>query len=436
MADSARDAPDVPPQLLERRSRLRAFLLDEVVPREQADGVRLPGDATPELRRWVRSRSETLGLYRLLQPTELGGHGLGPLAQAVLHETIGASGAVLGGLTLGGGGGLLRLARGAQRERWLLPVLRGEMDAAFAFTDAREGPRTIAARRDDVFVLNGVKSFVTGGPHADLLLTVANVTDGGGGPTGTAIFVVRRDAPGVTLRRELRTLDGDVHGEFVLTDVRVSPDDVLGDIGQGLPRARENISGLRLRAAALACGAGRWTLDYTLRQVSRPHRSGQPLAEREQVQAMIAESATELFAARAALYRAARLAEHAAADPAYRVRPGAGHGNPGEAGADVTGRSEEAVELAAAGPERAAAGTDAGVEVAMAKVLATETVARIVDRAIQLTGGAAVVEDHPLAALYRRVRGWRIGEGTTEVLRLIIARGILERTRGGAEWSR
>jgi alkylation response protein AidB-like acyl-CoA dehydrogenase len=394
-------AADLPAELMDRCSRLQAFLHDEVAAREERDRVRLPGDATPELRRWVRSRSEALGFYRLLQPAELGGEDLGPLAQAALHEAIGASGAVLGALALGDSGGLLRLARGTQRDRWLLPVLRGEMEAAFAFTDAREGPQTTAARHGNAFVLDGVKSFVTGGPHADLLLTVANVTENAGGPTGTAIFVVRRDAPGVTLRRELRTLDGDVHGEFVLTDVRLSVDDVLGDIGQGLPRAREKITALRLRAAGLACGTGRWTLDYTLRQVSRPHRSGQPLAEREQVQAMIAESATELFAARAALYGAARLAERAATDT-----------------------------------ERAADRPDADVEVAMAKVVATETVARIVDRAIQITGGAAVVEDHPLAALYRRVRGWRIGEGTTEVLRLVIARGILQRTRGGAEWSR
>jgi acyl-CoA dehydrogenase len=109
-----------------------------------------------------------------------------------------------------------------------------------------------------------------------------------------------------------------------------------------------------------------------------------PLADREQVQAMIADSATELYGARAALYAAARLTE--------------GDG-------------------------------DAEVETAIAKSLATEMVARVVDRAIQLTGGAAVVEGHPLERLYREVRGWRIAEGTTEILRLSIARGLLARHR-------
>jgi alkylation response protein AidB-like acyl-CoA dehydrogenase len=235
-----------------------------------------------------------------------------------------------------------------------------------------------------VFLVSGVKSFVTGGPHADLLLTVAGVTENDGGPTGVAVFVIPRTAPGVTMRRELRTLDGGVHGEFELKDVAVSPEDILGEIGKGLPRALENITGMRLGVAATACGAARWVLDYTLDAVDRPHRTGTPLAEREQVQAMIAESATELFAARCALYAAARAAE---------------------------------------------SGADVEVEAAMAKSLATEAAGRIVDRAIQLTGGAAVVEDHPLARLYKQVRSWRIAEGTTEILRLTIARGLLARRR-------
>jgi acyl-CoA dehydrogenase len=139
--------------------------------------------------------------------------------------------------------------------------------------------------------------------------------------------------------------------------------------------------------AATACGVARWTLDWVLGQVDRPHRSGTPLAEREQVQAMLAESALDIFGARSAVYAVARRAE---------------------------------------------SGEAADVETAMAKALATEAVARVVDRAIQLTGGAAVVEGHPLERLYRRIRSWRIAEGTTEVLRLTIARGLLARRRGPA----
>jgi alkylation response protein AidB-like acyl-CoA dehydrogenase len=380
--------PDpLPPQLEALRQRARAFIADELAPAERHAGVETEGQASPELRRWVRARAEAAGLFRLAQPVELGGGGLGPLGQLVVHEAIAASGAGLGGLVVGGSGGLLRHGNPAQRERFLLPVLRGEMAAAFAFTDAREGPRTTATRAGEDFRVSGVKSFVTDGPSADLLITVARVAEGGGGPAGTAVFVIPRVAPGVTLRRTLETLDGAVHGEFELRDVAVTAADMIGEIGQGLPRALEDIAATRLRLAATACGAARWTLDWVLGQVDRPHRSGSPLAEREQVRAMLADSAMDLYAARSAGYAAARRAE---------------------------------------------AGEDAGVEVTMAKALATEAVARIVDRAIQLTGGAAVVEGHPLARRYRRIRSWRIAEGTTEVLRLTVARDLLARRRGPA----
>jgi len=377
----------LPPELEALRGRLRTFLHDELLPAEREQQVLEEADASSDLRRWVRSRANELGFFRLLQPAELGGGGLGPLGHVALREEIGASGSALGRLVLGGGGGMLRHGTPDQRQRFLLPILRGELSAAFAFTDAREGPRTVAVRRGEGFQVTGVKSFVSGGPHVDLLLTVANVVENAEGPTGSAVFIIPRTAAGVTLRRELRTLDGAVHGEFQLRDVVVAAADLLGEIGKGLPRAMENITGLRLSVAASACGAARWTLDYTLAQVDQPHRSGTPLAEREQIQAMIAESATELYAARAALYATARAAE---------------------------------------------AGTEVEVEAAMTKSLATEAVTRIVDRAIQLTGGAAVVEGHPLARLYRQIRPWRIAEGTTEILRLTIARGMLARHRARA----
>jgi alkylation response protein AidB-like acyl-CoA dehydrogenase len=374
----------LPPDLAAIRARLATFLKDELLPAEHEGGVHEEGDAPAELRRWVRTRSQELGLFRLTQPKDVGGEQIGPLGQVALRETIAASGAVLGRHVLGGGGGMLRNGTPDQQERFLAPVLRGELSAAFAFTDAREGPRTTAVRRGDHFLVTGVKSFVTGGPHADLLLTVANITENDSGPTGTAVLIVGRETPGVSMRRELRTLDGGIHGEFEFREAAVPATDVLGEIGKGLPRALENITGMRLTVAATACGTAQWALDYTLAQVDQPHRTGTPLADREQVQAMIADSATDLFAARAALYAAARLAE---------------------------------------------AGADGDVEVAMAKSLATEAVTRIVDRAIQLTGGGAVVEGHPLARLYRLVRGWRIAEGTTEILRLTIARGLLARRR-------
>jgi alkylation response protein AidB-like acyl-CoA dehydrogenase len=375
----------VPAELEELRQQLSVFIEDEVLPVEREGRLGREHEPPAAVRRWVRRRSHELGLFTLFQPRELGGRGLGPLGRAVLHEAVGASGSALARFALGEDGGLLTLGTGEQRERLLGPVVRGDLTAALAFTDAREGPRTTAVRSGDAFLVTGVKSFVTDGPAADLLITVARVAENAGGPTGTALFVIPRAAPGVVLRRELRTLDGGVHGEYELCQVAVPDRDMLGEIGQGLPRALERIATVRLRIAAEACGTGAWALDHALTQVDRPHRSGVPLVEREQVQAMLADCALDLFAARSALYAAARRAE---------------------------------------------GGADVEVELAMAKILATEAVARIVDRAIQLTGGAAVVEGHPLEDLYRRIRTWRIAEGTTEVLRLVVARDLLARRRG------
>jgi acyl-CoA dehydrogenase len=384
-ASMLNDVADLPPDLLALRTRLERFLADEVLPLEAS--IPDTGEPGADARRRARLLSDEHGFYRLGLPVEEGGGGLGALGMVVVRETIAASGVRLGPSLLGVGGGMLRHGSDEQRRRYLEPVLRGELTTAFAFTDAREGPRTTARRDGDGFLVSGVKSFVTGGPEADLLLVVANVVENQGGPTGTAIFIVPRIASGVELRRRLHTLDGGVHGEFAFHDCRVPDDDVLGRIGQGLPRAMEAITATRLSLAATAVGTAAWLLAWLLQQVDRPHRTGVPLADREQVQAMIADSAIELYAARAALYAAARQTE---------------------------------------------SGVDSDVETAIVKSLATEMVGRLVDRAIQLTGGAAVVEGHPLERLYRTVRGWRIAEGTTEILRLSVARGLLARRRAAS----
>src|SRR5215213_71364 len=293
------DDTDLAPELRALRERLERFVRDEVRPLE----VGLTEDGAPpaDLIRRARMLSDERGFFRLGLPASEGGGGLGPLGMVVVRETIAASGSRLGRSLLGAGGGMLRQGSEEQRRRYLEPVLRGELTAAFAFTDAREGPRTTARRDGDGFVLDGVKSFVTGGPAADLLLVVASVTENDGGPTGTAVLIMRRDAPGVELRRRLRTLDGGEHGEFAFHDCRVPAADMLGEIGQGLPRALATITATRLSLAATAVGTSRWVLDWLLAQVDRPHRSGVPLAEREQVQAMVADAALELYAARAAL---------------------------------------------------------------------------------------------------------------------------------------
>ncbi|MYJ01423.1 MAG: acyl-CoA dehydrogenase family protein [Chloroflexi bacterium] len=155
---------------------------------------------------------------------------------------------------------------------------------------------------------------------------------------------------------------------------------MLGNVGDGMPRAMQNIDRMRLGVAAECVGWTRWVARTTLQRIEGPHRSGQPLAEQQQVQAIFADIAADSFAARAALYQAAEARE--ADEPT------------------------------------------AGTQVAAAKWLASECLHRSVDRAIQLHGAQALLRGHPLERLYRWSRSLRIAEGPTELLRLTVTRHI------------
>jgi acyl-CoA dehydrogenase len=377
---------DLPANAEDLRRRLRSHITDELIPLEASEGLTEASEAPPALRQRVRTRSQELGFFRLAMPLEEGG-GAGPVALTALREEIAHSGSVLARFLLGRDAGVLRRARGAQRTRYLEPVLRGERAYAFAFTEPRAGSgpggaRTTAIPDADGYRLSGTKSFVTDGPYADFLLVLAGVLDAAGAPAGTALFIVDRETPGLEIGERLETMDGGVHCVYHLRDVHVPAGNVLGDIGEGMPRALENINLSRLSLAATAAGTAWRVLDLTLRQTAQPHRSGVPLAQREQVQAMLGEMAADTVAARALTYHAASAVE--------------------------SGRTAE-------------------VETALAKLTATEAAGRVVDRAIQLHGAAAYVHGHPLERLYRVVRGWRIAEGTTEILKLGVARGLLDR---------
>ncbi|MGH2603063.1 MAG: acyl-CoA dehydrogenase family protein, partial [Dehalococcoidia bacterium] len=138
------DRNDLPPDLLDLRTQLERFLADEVLPLE--DNLSPDKEPSEELRRRVRRLSDERGFFRLGLPAEEGGGGLGPLGMTVVRETTAASGSRLGRSLLGSGGGMLRNGDDEQRRRYLEPVLQGELTDAFAFTDAREGPRTTARR--------------------------------------------------------------------------------------------------------------------------------------------------------------------------------------------------------------------------------------------------------------------------------------------------
>ena len=373
---------ELPADLADLQSRLLAFVEQEIDPLTEGADAESP---SPELRREIARRSDQAGFYQLAVPESEGGLGAGPRALTAAREALALSGNPLASGVLGSGPGIMRLAdNDGQREDLYLPVMRGERTAAFAFTEAlrsdgqREPTQAVRATLDDGsagFEVSGAKGFVTGGADSDWLVVVANVPD-----EGTALLVVDRDAAGVTEGELGASIDGSTHSPFTFDAVPVPESRLLGAVGDGLPRAMQNIDRMRLGVAADCVGWTRWVTRTTLKRIEGPHRSGQPLAEQQQVQAIFADMVADSFAARTTLYQAA--AARAADEPT------------------------------------------AGTQVAAAKWLASECLHRTVDRAIQLHGAQALLRGHPLERLYRTSRSVRIAEGPTELLRLTVARHV------------
>ena len=373
---------ELPADLADLQSRLLSFVKEEIDPLTKGAD---PESPSAELRREIARRSDAAGLYQLAVPESDGGLGAGPRELTAAHEALALSGNPFASRALGSGPGIMRLAdNDEQRDELYAPVLRGERSAAFAFTEAlrsdgRREPtqavRATLADGSDGFLVTGAKGFVTGGASSDWLVVVANVPD-----EGTALLVVDREADGVTEGELGASMDGSTHSPFTFDSVPAPALRLLGAVGDGLPRAMQNIDRMRLGVAADCVGWARWVTRTTLERIESPHRSGQPLAEQQQVQAIFADMVADTFAARTSLYQAAEARE--ADEPT------------------------------------------AGTQVATAKWLASECLHRTVDRAIQLHGAQALLRGHPLERLYRTSRSLRIAEGPTELLRLTVTRHI------------
>ena len=377
----------LPPDLVALRDRIRAFVDDDLRPLE--DGLDTDASTPVEVRQIVRERSKELGLFGMTQPRSVGGSEAGPLAMVVARETLAAGNSSLTRYVFGPGPGMLARAEGDLRTRYLEPVLRGEAQSAFAFTEP-SGPgapdRPTWAKRDgDAFMVTGRKAFVTGGATADFYQVLVNVEEDAAGPGGTAMLFVDRGTPGVSIERAFESMEGGGHVELRFDAARVPQANMLGKVGEGMPRAMGNINEERVEVAASACGMALWTVDYVTRHITGGHRAGGRLSDREGVRLRYSDLRIETYVARAMLYRTARLLE---------------------------------------------SGDDAINEAAATKVFCTEVAGRVVDGAVQLVGGQALIVGHPLERLYRRVRSIRLTGGASDILRLNVARGIIEFNAG------
>ena len=330
----------------------------------------------------VRRASKAAGVFGMTQPASFGGTEAGALALAVVRDTLGSRNVGhLPGI-FGPSPGVLANVGEPLRSQFLLPYLAGELRSGFGFTEPTDAPRrTWAARDGDELVINGAKSYVTGGGDADFVNALVEVE--GAGP---AMVLIETARAGVTLERRFGTLDGSHHAAFTFSDVRVPEAHLIGEAGRGLGRAMSQINATRMAIAADCVGQCRFAIDLVERALNeraarRSDADGPARVGTDVERAAHGDMRIAAYATRSALYRTARLAN---------------------------------------------AGESAVNEVMAAKSLATETLSRICDSAIQLVGGTALVDGHPLADILRRVRALRLAEGPTEVLAANVARGRLD----------
>ena len=210
---------------------------------------------------------------------------------------------------------------------------------------------------------------------------MVNVDPAGDLPGGPAMLVIERDTPGVVIDRRFNSMEGGHHVSLRFDGARVPATNVIGKVGEGMQRAVGNITEERIEISASAAGLAVWAVNYVAQHITAPHPSGSRLGDREGVRLRYSDIQIEAYVARSVLYRTARLAD---------------------SGADIMN------------------------EAMATKVFVTEAAGRIVDGAVQLVGGGALIAGHPLEMLYRRVRGFRLAGGASDIMRLNIARGRIE----------
>ena len=356
-------------------------------------------EVKPHARRWdetgefplatVRKLGE-LGLLGVTVPEELGGAGLDVLALAVVVEEVARFDGSLA-LTVASHNGLgssqIRyFGSEAQKRRWLAPLARGEKLAAWGLTEPGSGSdaanmRTTAVRRGGSWVLNGTKMFITQGSVGDVFVVLAR-TSPEKAQKGITAFVLEKGMPGFgqkAIHGKLGMRSSDT-AELTLEDVVVPDDHRVGEVDQGFLNTLAILDRGRITIGALAVGLGRGAVEEARAYAKERTAFGKPIAEFQAISFALADMATEVDAARLLVWRAASLAD--------RGRPFTR-------------------------------------EASMGKLFASEAAMRATSKAIQIHGGYGYTRDFPVERYFRDAKLCEIGEGTSEIQRIVIARSLL-----------
>jgi alkylation response protein AidB-like acyl-CoA dehydrogenase len=367
------------------RREIREFAAREIAPNVAA------WDESSEFPLAVVKKLGAMGLLGIIIPPKFGGAGLGYVDYALAIEELSAVDGSIG-LTVAahnslGTNHIFLAGNDAQKHKYLPQLTTGEWLAAWALTEPGSGSdasnaRTIAVKKDGRYILNGTKTFITNGHYASLAVVIA-VTDKTKGTHGLSAFLVEKGTKGFRAGKKenklgLRASDT---SELIFEDCEIPEENLLGAEGEGFVDAMRVLDGGRISIAALSLGIGRGALEAALKYVKQRRQFGKAIAEFQGIQWKLADMATELDAARLLTQRAAVLKD------AHR-------------------RTTR--------------------ESSMAKLFSSEVAVRICDQAVQLFGGYGFIKDYPVEKFYRDVKLCTIGEGTSEIQRMVIAREILE----------
>jgi acyl-CoA dehydrogenase len=366
-------------------ARLQEFVSKEIAPRA---GDEEAGDVHPKTVEFVRLLGRG-GVLRVLAPQAYGGDR--PSVQATdlclirdllaYHSGLADVAFAMQGL---GSYPITLAGSEAIKKKFLPRVIGGEAAATFALTEPEAGSdvsaiRSVAKRDGDGYRVSGTKRFISNAPVADVLCLFAK-TDPAAGAKGLSAFVLEKGAPGLSVR-PMDLIAPHSIGEMSLTDVLIPEAHRLGKEGEGFRVAMDTLALFRTTVGAAAMGMARRALDEALSYAKSRVQFGRPIAEFQGLQFYLADMAVELDAARLLVYRAA-----------WKIDQGQA----------------------------------AGQESSMAKLYATESAQRIIDKALQIHGGMGVVKGVMVERLYREIRALRIYEGSSEIQRLILARGLLK----------
>ncbi|MEZ5478947.1 MAG: acyl-CoA dehydrogenase family protein [Thiolinea sp.] len=366
---------------------VRSFVENEIYPHEAA--VERSGQVPRELGLAIRDQVLDMGFYASNMPEALGGGGLNHLDFTLLERELGRASMALT-VFFGRPSGILLACNEEQRERYLLPAIRGEKFDALAMTEPDAGSdvrgmQCFARRQGDDWIVNGSKHFISHANIADFVIVfiATGIEDTPRGPKKLiTCFLVDRDTPGFEIRPGYQSVSHRGYQNCILSfdDCRLPSAQVLGDVHQGFEIANEWLYGTRLTVAASCVGRARRVLDLALPYAAERKQFGQPIGKFQGVSFKLADMITEIDAADWLTLAAAWRLDQAL--PANR-------------------------------------------EIASAKLYASEMLGRVTDEALQIYGGMGLMDDLPLARFWRDHRVERIWDGTSEIQRHIISRDLL-----------